>query len=120
MGPSAQKSPEEDRTTLYLAVDLHRKQLTVNLRNEVGEVGEVLIRRQVSTRWERVRAFLDQLQTQAGLDGYLAVMEECGFHDWLVKLLGEYGCCEVVLVQPTGRSKRKTDRRDAAALGELR
>ena len=32
---------------LYLAIDQHSKQLTVNLRNEAGEV---LLRRQVSTR----------------------------------------------------------------------
>ena len=32
---------------LYLGIDLHSKQLTVNLR---GEDGEVIMRRQVSTR----------------------------------------------------------------------
>lgn len=31
---------------LYLAIDQHRKQLTVNVRNEKGDV---IIRRQVST-----------------------------------------------------------------------
>jgi hypothetical protein len=39
---------------LYLAIDQHRKQLTVNLRDEAGQI---LLRRQVSTRWEPVRAF---------------------------------------------------------------
>jgi hypothetical protein len=33
---------------LYLAIDQHRKQLTVNLRNEQGDV---LVKRQVSTEW---------------------------------------------------------------------
>ena len=34
---------------LYLAIDLHRKQMTINLR---GEDGEPILRRQVST-WEK-------------------------------------------------------------------
>ena len=46
-------------------------------------------------------------------------MEVCGFNDWLVKLLDEYECREVLLIQPEKSSKRKTDRRDANALGEL-
>jgi transposase len=46
-------------------------------------------------------------------------VEVCGFNDWFLKLLAEYGCREVVLVQPEKRSKNKTDRRDANALGEL-
>ncbi len=36
---------------LYLAIDQHRKQLTVNLRNEAGDV---ILKRQVSTEWMRV------------------------------------------------------------------
>ena len=47
---------------LYLAIDQHRKQLTVNLRNEEGEV---VLKRQVSTEWERVRAFLDDLRQRS-------------------------------------------------------
>jgi len=102
---------------LYLGIDLHRKQLTVNLRNEAGEV---LLRRQVSTRWDRVRAFLADIQTRAEVaGGWMAVLEVCGFHDWLVRLLEEYSCREVVLVQAQGHSRRKTDYRDAHALAEL-
>ena len=44
---------------LYLAIDQHRKQLTVNLRNEQGDV---LRKRQVSTEWRRVREFLEEVQ----------------------------------------------------------
>ena len=51
--------------------------------------------------------------------GFVAIVEVCGFNDWLLKLLAEYGCREIVLVQPEKRSKKKTDRRDANALGEL-
>jgi len=101
---------------LYLGIDQHRKQLTVCVRNEQGDV---VFRRQVSTQWERVRAFLAEIRTKAGKAGFVAILEVCGFNDWLVKLLNEYGCFKVLLVQPEGRSKKKTDRRDANALSEL-
>jgi transposase len=101
---------------LYLGIDQHRKQLTVNLRNEAGTS---VLRRQVSTRWERVRAFLEEIRTLAEpAGGFWAMVEVCGFNDWLLELLDQYGCSEVVLVQPAGRSKRKTDRRDASSLSE--
>ena len=41
---------------LYLGIDLHRKQMTVSLRNELGDV---VLRRQVSTRWKKVDEFLE-------------------------------------------------------------
>jgi transposase len=101
---------------LYLGIDQHRKQLTVNLRDEQGTT---LIRRQVSTEWDRVRAFLAEVRGAAeSQGGFMAMVEVCGFNDWLVKLLGEYGCREIVLVQPAGRACRKTDRRDANLLSE--
>jgi len=74
---------------LYLAIDQHRKQLTVNLRDEDAQV---LVQRQVSTRWQAVREFLQDIQErgrQAG--GWLVIVEVCGFNDWLLKLLVEYG-----------------------------
>ena len=102
---------------LYLAIDQHRKQLTVNIRNDEGNV---LVKRQVSTEWERVRAFFDSLRAQAEPEGgFVAILEICGFNDWLLEMLEEYGCSETVIIQPEKRSKKKTDRRDAAALGEL-
>ncbi|MCH7685631.1 MAG: VOC family protein [Planctomycetes bacterium] len=48
-----------------------------------------------------------------------AILEVCGFNDWLIALLEEYGCREIVLIHPGKRSKRKTDRRDAGTLSEL-
>ena len=50
----------------YLGIDQHSKQLTVNLR---GEDGEVLLRRQVSTEWERVEAFLREVDDQGQAQG---------------------------------------------------
>ncbi len=102
---------------LYFAVDQHRKQLTVNVRDEAGDV---ILKRQVSTEWKRMREFLDEVRNR-GLPegGFVAIVEVCGFNDWFLKLLTEYGCRETVLVQPEKRTKNKTDRRDANALGEL-
>lgn len=102
---------------LYLGIDQHRKQLTVSIRNEAGDV---TLRRQVSTEWDRVRAFFDELQQLAKLDGgFVAIVEVCGFNDWLLKMLVEYGCRDTVLIQAEKRSKKKTDRRDAHQLSGL-
>ena len=102
---------------LYLGIDQHRKQLTVNLRNESGDV---LLKRQVSTQWLRVREFLEEVKIQSHSEGgFIAVLEICGFNDWLIKLLKEHGCRELILIQPEKRSKKKTDRRDANSLGEI-
>jgi transposase len=102
---------------LYLAIDQHRKQLTVNLRDEQANV---LLRRQVSTRWQAAREFLQDMQErgrQAG--GWMVILEVCGFNDWLLNLLVEYGAKEIVLLQAEDRQRQKTDRRDANRLGEL-
>jgi transposase len=102
---------------LYLGIDQHSKQLTVNLR---GEDGEVIDRRQVSTRWKDVRAYFDELRKQATIaGGFMVILEVCGFNDWLLQLLKEYGAHDIVLLHPQKPSKRKTDHRDANGLGEL-
>jgi len=102
---------------LYLAIDQHRKQLTTNTRDESGDV---VLHRQVSTRWDKVRSFFEEFRQRAeGEGGFVAIVEVCGFNDWLLKMLKEYGCQEIVVIQPTDRSKRKTDRRDANRLAEL-
>jgi transposase len=103
---------------LYLGIDLHRKQMTVSLRNPNGDV---LLRRQVSTRWPKLEEFRNQLhQAVAAQEKYVAVVEVCGFHDWLVKWLRQdERCHQVLVVQPLGRSASKTDRRDAHGLSEL-
>ncbi len=102
---------------LYLAIDQHKRQLTVNLRNEDGTV---ILKRQVSTRWDKVRAFFAELAEKAKAEGgFMAILEVCGMNPWLLKLLKEYGCQEIVVIQPTERARQKTDRRDAGELGHL-
>jgi transposase len=77
--------------------------------------------RQVSTQPEKVHAFFQQLTRERlhGGESFVAVLEVCGFNDWLIRMLHEYHCHKVILIQPEDRKKCKTDRRDAASLSEL-
>jgi transposase len=103
---------------LYLGIDQHARQITVSLR---AGSGDVLLARQVSTQPEKIHAFFQQLTRERLQQGesFVAVLEVCGFNDWLIRLLRDYRCHQVILIQPEDRKKCKTDRRDAAALSEL-
>jgi len=99
---------------LYLAIDQHAKQITICVRNEEGET---VLRRQVSTRPEKIEAFFGQL---AEMDAeFMAILEVCGFNDWLIEDLRKWKCREIVLIHPEKPSKKKTDRRDAQKLADL-
>src|SRR5258708_15957744 len=101
---------------LYVGIDQHRKQLTVNVREESGNV---ILRRQVSTEWKKVRAFFDEVRDLAKAhDGYMCVVEICGFNDWLLKLLPEHRCRETVVVQPGQQSSHTHDPRDASGMSK--
>jgi transposase len=50
--------------------------------------------------------------------GFWAIVEVCGFNDWLIEMLRNFRCDRIVLIQPQDSSRRKTDRRDAAKLSE--
>ena len=103
---------------LYLGIDQHARQLTISLRNEDGDVVQA---RQVSTQPEKIQAFFQQLTRERlnSDDSFVAVVEVCGFNDWLIRMLHDYRCHKVILIQPDDRKKQKTDRRDAAGLSEL-
>ena len=103
---------------LYLGIDQHARQITISLRNEDGDV---LLARQVSTRPEKINDFFQHVTRERLESGesFVAVLEVCGFNDWLIRMLGDYRCHKVILIQPEQRKRRKTDRRDAAALSEL-
>lgn len=101
---------------LYLGIDQHAKQLTLSLR---GSDGNVIFNRQVSTEPDRCLEFFTQLHRRTGDDGFIAIVEVCGFNDWLLQFLPQHGCGQVVLIQPEKKPKVKTDRRDAHALSEL-
>ncbi|MEM7316000.1 MAG: IS110 family transposase [Planctomycetota bacterium] len=102
----------------HLGIDQHARQITISLRNEEGDVVEA---RQVSTHPEKIHAFFQQLTQERLKEGepFVAVLEVCGFNDWLIRMLRDYRFQRVILIQPEDRKKQKTDRRDAAALSEL-
>src|SRR5580765_620656 len=103
---------------LYLGIDQHARQITISLRDDHGDVVQP---RQVSTEPKKSNAFFQQLTRECLRKGesFVAVLEVCGFNDWLIRMLRDYRCHKVILIQPDDRKKRKTDRRDAAALSEL-
>ena len=103
---------------LYLGIDQHARQITISLRDENGDV---MLARQVSTRPEKINAFFQQLTRDRlrNNESFVAVVEVCGFNEWLIRMLGDYRCEKVILIQPDDRKNRKTDRRDASALSEL-
>jgi transposase len=103
---------------LYLGIDQHARQITISLRDDNGDV---VMARQVSTRPEKVQEFFQRLTRERlqGGESFVAVLEVCGFNDWLIRMLRDYRCHKVILIQPDDRQIRKTDRRDAAALSEL-
>jgi len=103
---------------LYLGIDQHARQITISLRNEAGDVVEA---RQVSTQPEKIHAFFERLTRErlGSGESFVAMLEVCGFNDWLIRMLHDYRCHQVILIQPEERKKRKTDRRDAATLSEL-
>jgi transposase len=93
---------------LYLGIDQHARQITISLRDEAGDV---LQARQVSTQPEKIKAFFQQLTGERLREGesFVAVLEVCGFNDWLIRMLHDYRCHKVVLIQPEDRKTCKTD-----------
>ena len=83
----------------YLGIDQHARQITISLRDDGGDVVQA---RQVSTQPEKVHAFFQQLTRERLHDGesFVAVLEVCGFNDWLIRMLHEYRCHKVILIQP--------------------
>ena len=58
----------------------------MNLR---GEDGSVILKRQVSTQWEKVRTFFADLAEKARPEGgFLVILEVCGMNPWLLEIEG--------------------------------
>ena len=83
---------------LYLGIDQHKAQLTINLRNEQGDV---IRQGQIRTDHAEVDDFFSTLKKQSAKSrGFMAILEVCGFNHWLIKKLEEFGCKEIVLMPP--------------------
>lgn len=96
---------------LYFGIDPHVRQITLLPRDEQGDV---LQARQVSTQPEKIQEFFTKLTGDCARRGetFIAVLEVCGFNDWLIRLLHDYRCHKMILIQPEERKQRKTDRRE--------
>jgi transposase len=103
---------------LYLGIDQHARQITISLRDDNGDVVQA---RQVSTKPEKINEFFQKLTRERLRNGesFVAILEVCGFNEWLIQMLNDYRCQQVILIQPEERKKQKTDRRDATALSEV-
>lgn len=74
---------------LYLGIDQHARQITISLRDDNGDVVQA---RQVSTQPAKINEFFQRL-TRERLQGetqFVAVLEVCGFNDWLIRMLRDY------------------------------
>ena len=76
---------------LYLGIHQHARQITISLRDETGDVVQA---RQVSTEPKKIDAFFQQLTRERLRNGeeFVAVLEVCGFNDWLIRMLRDYRC----------------------------
>jgi hypothetical protein len=62
--------------------------LTVNLQSEDGSV---VLKRQVSTQWEKVRAFFADFAEKARTEGgYLAILEVYSMNPWLLARISHH------------------------------
>jgi len=101
----------------YLAIAQHKNHLTINIRNEQGDVVQ---KGQVSTNHTDIDEFFTTFAKKARKHrGYMAIVEVCGFNDWLLEKLKKTRCSEIVVIQPDNPAVNKTDKRDADALGTL-
>ena len=99
-------------TILYLGIDQHARQLSISLRDEQGDFLQAV---QDSTQPEKIQEFLTKLIQDCVRMGesFIAVLEVCGLNDWLIRLLHDYRCHKVILIQPEEWMQRKVDRRSA-------
>lgn len=102
----------ENLCHFYLGIEQHARQLTISLRDDQRDVVQAL---QVSTQPEKIQEFFERMQREFLRDGalFLAVVEVCGFNDWLLQVLEEHYFHKVILIQPEERKRQKTHRRDA-------
>jgi hypothetical protein len=102
---------------LYLGIDQHKNHLTINIRNEHGDV---IQKGQVRTTPDDINEFFVAFAKKARKHrGYMAIVEVCGFNDWLLEKFKKTRCNEIVVIQPDNTAVNKTDKRDADALGAL-
>jgi len=82
---------------LYLIIDQHNQHLTINIRNEQGAI---IQKGQVSTNhadiddffvaFAKKRANIAVKASRLKHCGYIAIIEVCGFDDWLLEHFSKF------------------------------
>jgi len=91
-----------------LGIDQHKGQLTINLRNEQGEVVQ---KDQIMTVHADIDDLFGKLHKKAQKHrGFMAIVEVCGFNDWLLEKLGEAFCDDIIVIQPDNSVVHKIDK----------
>jgi len=67
-----------------------------------------VLARQVSTRPERIHAFFEKVTREQFGESFIAVLEVCGFNDWLIRLLNVYLLANPRRAEPRGRKLERT------------
>ena len=91
---------------LYLGIDQHARQLTISLRDESGDVFQA---RQVSTQPEKIQAFFAKLTRERLLMVNHLLQSWKSAASMTIRLLRDYRCHKVILIQLEEPKKRKTD-----------
>lgn len=75
-----------------------------------GQDTAALPARQVSTRPNKIHEFIQRFISERLRNGeqFFAVLAVCGFNDFLICMLPDYRCHEVIPIQPEERKNRKT------------
>jgi hypothetical protein len=86
---------------LYLGIDQHARQITISLRDDQGDVVQA---RQVSTEPKKINAFFQQLTRERlrSDESFVAVLEVCGFNDWLIRMPRDYRSATPRQISPEG------------------
>ncbi len=102
---------------LYFGVDQHEAQITINLRNEQGDIIQTV---QVGTQHDSITQFFRSTgQTSRTNKKVSWPSKVCGFNHRLIKKLEDYDCKEIVLMQPDKTSNKKTFAATKANEGEI-
>lgn len=106
------------RIVYYLGIDQHIGEVHLSLRDAHGDIQRT---EKVSTHTKKIKPFFQSLTNELLPTGatFLALLEVFEFNGWLIRMLQDYGCQQVVVIRPLEGKKTFVNRRDADQLSEL-
>lgn len=106
------------RIVLYLGIDQHIAEVHLSLRDDHGEIQHT---EKVSTQPSKIKPFFQSLTNELLQSGetFLALLEVFEFNGWLIRMLQDYRCQQIILIQPHEGKQTFVNRRDADQLSEL-